>query len=65
MTKKMKVLKINGVVFAKYEVKHGMLFLQVITPMHETDNAESEDMIVRIIQVVEKCEFGGVGYLNI
>lgn len=62
-----KELNINGEVYAKYEMEGSTLFLKMIIQIVEgKDNViKSENLLINIIQLVEKRMFNTVVYLKI
>ena len=63
----MKELNINGKTYAKYEMVDTILFLKVIIQIVEGKGNEgkSEDLLIHIIQLIEKRMFHQVAYLNV
>lgn len=60
-------LVINGKTYAKYDMYNSTLFLKMIEQIIPgTGNEQaSEDLLIHIIQLVEKKQFQTVSYLNV
>jgi len=62
-----KDLNINGVLYAKYEIENNILYLHMIQKKITalSNETETEDFIVWIIQVIENTTVTALAYLNI
>ena len=59
-----KELKINGKLYAKYQLDGRRLYLKTIGQLHVTAH-QNEDLIIHLIQLIEKTQLQTVSYLNI
>lgn len=60
-----KELVINNIVYAKYSIDGGTLYLKVLKKIIANNAVASEDMIARIISSIERKKFSYMAYLNI
>lgn len=60
-------LVINGKTYAKYDMYNTTLFLKMIEQIIPGlgNEQQSEDLLIHIIQLVEKKQFHTVSYLNV
>jgi hypothetical protein len=63
----MKYLSINNVRYAQYEIEGSTLFMKMIVQIIPGDGNErqSEDLLIHLIQLVEKRNFFTVSHLNV
>ena len=59
-----KELKINGELYAKYQIEKDHLSLKTIGQLHVTTH-QNEDLLIHLIQLIEKTQLQTVSYLNI
>lgn len=62
---KTKSLVINGVTYAKYEIEGDLIFLKVVKDIVLGNETASEDIIISIIELVEKKKITRSAYLNV
>lgn len=60
-----KELVINNIVYAKYSIDGGTLYLKVIKKIVNNHALASEDIIAKIISSIERKKFSYMAYLNI
>lgn len=63
-TSKKKELVINGVLYAHYIFEKDVMWLKVRKDIVPGDRAESENLIIELISLVEKKKVPIVSYLN-
>lgn len=64
-TSKKKELTINGIVYAQYIIEKDVMWLKVRKDIVPGDRAESENLLIELISLVEKKPIPLVSYLNI
>lgn len=60
-----KELNINGVVYAKYLIENGIIFINVTKDIIEGNKKESEEFLILLISKLEDEPFSSAGYLNL
>lgn len=63
-TSKKKELTINGTVYAQYIIEKDVMWLKVRKDIVPGDRAESENLLIELISLVEKKSIPLVSYLN-
>lgn len=62
---KTKLLIINSVTYAKYQMDEDVLYMKVVTVLVPESSQENEDLLLHLIQLVEKRKFLTAAYLNV
>lgn len=60
-----KELTINGDLYAYYELEGDLLYLKMLIEINEGNSHDSENLLIAIIQGIEKTEIKGAAYLNV
>ena len=62
-----KQLTINGTVYAEYQIIGNAIYFKMMIQIIEGEGNEeaSEDLLLKIIYMVEKVDFEYAGYLNV
>ena len=62
---KIKLLKINNAVYAKYLIEGNVLYLKMIKKILPDDAGASENYLITTISLIEKKQFSLSAHLNI
>lgn len=60
-----KDLIINGILYCKYHIDNGILFIKIINQLSEYTIEVTEQFCYNVISSIEAKELNGMAYLNI